>query len=145
MLLRQALLFPATAFNPNAKATVKDLSIQFHQAPDSTTTTTAPSAATATTITVASVPGNLAVGDYVIDTTHFTAIVPAIGTSMAATTITNITGHVLTLSQPVASPGVSSGDSINFNHPRSGCSALGTATTLTPRLWMHNVSLGSTL
>ena len=67
-----------------------------------------------------------------MDTTDTTAIPTFLSSSSnAQTTVTNVSGNVITLSQAVRSPGVANGDAIAFAEPRSafktlsaGCSLL---------------------
>jgi hypothetical protein len=97
-----------------ASPCVHDLAINF-AVPNGFSTTTTAAQASGTTITVANV-ANIAVGNYVYDTTTAGAI-PAL------TTVSNISGNVLTLSTTVT--GVLSGDAVFVGPARANWTTLG--------------------
>ncbi len=127
------IIIPAISTAPaNVQFCVRDVHVRYHQPPDLAVATTAASGATATTITVSSATG-IVVGDYVYDTTHSGAIVPNFPTTTnGGTIVASIVGNVVTLSQAIASPGVSLADTINFAQPRANFTALSTGCSLTP-------------
>jgi len=111
---------------------VRDVTFRFEQPADIVTTATATSAAATNTITVASVAG-IVVGMAAYNVTHTGSIPSTVGgTSTLPCTVTNIAGNVLTLSQNVAAPGVSIGDSIHFASTRSMFKTIAAGGTATP-------------
>lgn len=111
---------------------VRDITFKFEQPADIVTTATATSAAATNTITVASVAG-IVVGMAAYNVTHTGSIPSTVGgTSTLPCTVTNIAGNVLTLSQNVAAPGVSIGDSIHFASTRAMFKTIAAGGTATP-------------
>lgn len=100
---------------------VSGITFRFHQPSDYVTSTTQSSAVSATSITVASV-GACVFGGYIYDVTHPSAISTTTDTGL--TTISGISGSVISLSQPVTGSGVSSGDQINCAQPRANFKTL---------------------
>jgi hypothetical protein len=112
---------------------VTDLTIRFVQPNDVATTATVTAAAGTNTVTVGSAAG-ITVGMAVLNRTH-TASIPSLTyfSAVTATTVTNITGNVLTLSANIVAPGVSSGDALQFATTRANFKTLaagGSAGTL---------------
>lgn len=109
----------------------ENIIVQHHQPPDFVTTTTQATSATGTTITVASASG-IVQGDYVYDNTT-PASIPNQGSNLAAglTTVSLITGNVITLSNAVIGAGVGNGDSIHFAQPRANFTTLAQGCSLT--------------
>ncbi|MDR3418811.1 MAG: hypothetical protein P4L83_21765, partial [Nevskia sp.] len=117
---------------PDVQLCVRNLSIRFHQPQDLVTTTTVATAAAGTTITVASASG-IVVGDYVVDATNWAALSNWANISATPlTTVTQIAGNVITLSNAVLSTGVASGDTIDFAQPRANFTTLAQGCSLAP-------------
>jgi hypothetical protein len=117
--------------DPGVQLCVKDLTIRFHQPADIMTTTTQATSTGSSTITVSGATGIL-VGDYVVDATNYGAISNYnVDASTPLTTVTNIAGNVLTLSNAVLSPGVSSGDTVEFAQPKANFATLTSGCSLT--------------
>lgn len=94
----------------SAAPVLRDMCILFAQPPTVTTTATVASGVGATTITVASA-ANIAVNNYVANTSNASLPFPV--------TVTAIAGNVLTLSASVAAPGVGNGDHLEFGPSRT--------------------------
>ena len=118
--------------DPISEATLHSTLTHFQIAfkcPDETVTTaTAVSAPGATTIQVASA-ANIQVGYYLANLTHPSSTVSST-VNPAGATVTAIAGTTLTLSLPVAAPGVSIGDQINFAPSRTLYAPLGSASNV---------------
>ena len=117
---KSVVLYIDQAFDPAANGvfslsgyetqspTISDLTIQFQQPQDLTTTASAVSAAGATTITVANAAG-IRINNYLGGPN---AAIPAM------CMVTGIAGNVLTLSMAIVAPGVASGDVLRFGPSR---------------------------
>ena len=108
-----------------------DLTIQFVQPPDIVTTATAASPS-GNQITVASAAGIVAGMSLVNRTTSGSISAPVYQNGPAATTVTAIAGHVLTLNQNVMGGGVLNGDTLQFAAVRSMFKTLANGGTATP-------------
>ena len=116
--------------------TIDGIKVLYHQPADNVVTATATASVGATTVTLSSV-GSINVGDYIVDNTNFASIVNWTTTGATVTwpssltTVTNIAGNVVTLSNAVLAPGVSNGDSIHTARPRAAFKTLSAGCSLT--------------
>ena len=111
---------------------IDGLRIRFVQPVDIQTTAAAAAAIGATTIAVASSTG-IAIGQCAVDFTRYDALSNAHSATHPVAqmiTVTGIAGNVVSLSGPVASPGVTSGDTLYFGMTRATMAAPGTGTTV---------------
>jgi len=137
------VLHVTVAFNPSANGVVnlsgtslnnvqpcvKNLQIQFDQPTDLQTTASAGTIAGSNIVTVSSTAG-IANGMIVVDVTHSSAIPNTLNNGvLALPTVTNISGNLVTISQNVSSPGISSGDQIDFAQPRANFASLGSCSS----------------
>ena len=134
----QTCLFVDADFNPaatfiigvtsafvDAGPLIKDLTISFNQPLDQVTTATATSVVGATQITVADTT-NVLLGGSVSESAGGTITYPPVCIPRF-TTVTNISGNVLTLSQPLIGA-VNNGQGLNFGPSRATFAPLGTGT-----------------
>ncbi len=111
---------------------LSDLTIEFAQPPDLTTTATVASAIGATTVTVASADG-IVVGMTVLNKTHIQSVQCKVyENGPTSTVVSAIAGNDITLSVAVKNPGVSIGDVLHFASVRSMFRTLADGGTASP-------------
>ena len=126
------IILPAAGNYAQPNAAIADLRISFAQPADIGTTATLASAVGATSITVASAT-SIALGQCVVDFTHYDALSNANSATHPVAQmiiVTGIAGNVISLSAPVAAQGVSAGDTLYFGMTRATSAIPGTGTAI---------------